>query len=83
MPARVLLMGLAMLVAVEQGQAQDLAVGSRVPRWTPQVRPPRGRPKPATTEVAIEAVKVYRVASSRCKSARVLVRQLFGPHLRT
>ena len=33
--------------------------------------------------VAFEAVKVYREAWSRCKSARVLVRQLLGPHLRT
>lgn len=34
-------------------------------------------------EVAFEAINVYRVACSRSKSARVLVRQLFGPHLRT
>jgi hypothetical protein len=62
--------------------AKTVAVRLR-PRWTPRIRPPRGRPNPATTEVAFEAVKVYRVASSRCKSARVLVRQLLGPHLRT
>jgi len=55
------------------------------------VGPPVDTSNPAATwtvksghhGVAFEAVKVYLVASSRCKSARVLVRQLLGPHLRT
>lgn len=43
-----------------------VATGTRIlgppafndPRWTPQIRPPRGRSKPATMEVAFEAIKV-------------------------
>jgi hypothetical protein len=51
------------------------------PRGTRQNRPLVDGSKPATT-VEPRPIDVYRVTSCWRKSARALVRQLRGPHLR-